>query len=293
MAVPVILNPAARSSRARALEQHIRTLSPAPEVHITQQPGDAERLAFELASQGHKIVTAAGGDGTVNEVIHGIAKFNATVSDCAKHAALGVLPAGTMNVFAHEIGLPGRDLEACWKRIQNGARRAVDLWQANDLFFAQLAGVGFDAEVVEATTSEMKQRLGPISYALAGLRVLSRQAPVITVHIDGRPPIPGALVLIGNGQHYGGPVPVFPNAKNDDGLLDLIIFHERRSWEVLQLLHSITTGNYDLCGDLDVLQAASFRVESEHRVPFEIDGELGQSTPVEFKAAPFKLNVAA
>jgi diacylglycerol kinase (ATP) len=292
MALPIILNPAARSDRARTLEQRIRELKPEPEVHLTQGAGDAERLAFDLASAGHAVITAAGGDGTVNEVIHGLARHHALLGDSSKHAALGVLPSGTMNVFALEIGLPGRDLDACWERIQSGARREVDLWMANDLYFAQLAGVGLDAEIVEATTSDMKRRFGPLSYALAAMSVLAREAPVLTVHIDGRPPMPGSIVLIGNGRHYGGPVPVFPQAKNDDGLLDILVFHERRSWELLQLLHSITTGKYDLCGDLDYVQAAHFRVESEQSVPFEIDGELGQCTPVEFKAAPFKLIVA-
>ena len=293
MTVPIILNPAARSTRAGGLEQRIRSLQPAGEVHLTQRAGDAERIAFELAELGHPCVVAAGGDGTVNEVIHGVARHNATVADVAKQTILGVLPAGTMNVLAYEMRLPGRDIEACWEIIQSGSHREIDLWQANDSFFAQLAGVGLDAEIVQATTKEMKNRFGPLSYAISAAAVLTREAPMLSLQIEGRPPLYGSVVLIGNGAHYGGPVPVFRQARNDDGLLDIIVFHQRRPLEVFQFLRAVASGDFSDCGDIDYLQASSFRVESEDVVPYEIDGELGRSTPVSFRAAPFKLKIIA
>lgn len=293
MPFPIILNPAARSTRASSLEQRIRSLQPAAEVHLTTIPGEAEDMAFALAEAGHAVVVAAGGDGTVNEVIHGLARHNAKLSDTAQHTALGVLPVGTMNVFAYEMKLPGRDLEACWQIITSGKRREIDLWKANEEYFAQLAGVGLDAEIVEATTWEMKKRFGPLSYAISATSVLSREAPQLQVLLDDRPPLHGSIVLVGNGQHYGGPVPVFPQAKNDDGLLDIILFHGRGPLEVFQFLSSIASGDFSDCNDLDYLQAKSFRVESASIVPFEVDGELGKTTPVLFQPAPFKLIVAA
>jgi YegS/Rv2252/BmrU family lipid kinase len=292
MAVPIILNPAARSSRAGSLEKRIRALQPAAEVYLTRDSGDAEKLAFDLAAQGHKIVVAAGGDGTVNEVIHGIAQHNLTVADTGQHTVLGVVPAGTMNVLAYEMKLPGRDIEACWEIIHLGQSREIDLWQANGNLFAQLAGVGLDAEIVQATSSEMKKRFGPMSYAMSAASVLSREAPMLAVHLEGRPPLYGSVVLVGNGSHYGGPVPVFSNAKNDDGLLDVIVFHQRRPLEAFQFLKAVTSGDFSECEDVDYLQTAAFRVESEEVVPFEIDGELGKVTPVEFRLAPFKLKIA-
>jgi diacylglycerol kinase (ATP) len=292
MALPIILNPAARSSRASSLERRIRSLQPAAEVHLTRESGDAERIAFDLASRGHKVVVAAGGDGTVNEVIQGITRHNQATPDPGEHTALGVLAAGTMNVFAHEMKLPGRDLEAGWDIIQQREIREIDLWQANDFFFAQLAGVGLDAEIVEATSHEMKRRYGPFSYAISAASVLSREAPMLSVHLDGRPPLFGSIVLVGNGSHYGGPVPVFRKAKNDDGLLDIIVMHQRRPMEVFQFIQAVTSGDFSECSDVDYLQASEFRVQSEDCVPYEIDGELGKSTPVCFKPAPFKLKVA-
>ncbi len=291
MSPPLILNPAARSMRAALHESRIRALQPAPELHLTTAPGDAQRLAFELAQQGHRLIVVAGGDGSVNEAVHGIAQYNLTVSDPAQHAALGILPVGTMNVFAHELELP-KSVEKSWERIQERRLREIDLWQANDQFFIQLAGVGLDAEIVKQTSWKLKKQLGPLSYAVTAARVLSQAAPALTIHIEGRPLLHGSIVLVGNGRHYGGPVPVFCKAKNDDGLLDIIIFHKQGALEVFQFLSAIALTGYDQCGDIDYLQAREFRVECEQGSPFELDGEFSGHVPVHFKPAPFKLRVA-
>ncbi len=289
--LPIILNPAARSTKAAILADSIRALQPAPELHFSQCPGDTRRLAFELAAQGHKIIVAAGGDGTVNEAVNGIVQHNLTLADIADHAALGVLPAGTMNVFAHEMGLPGR-LEKCWERITRNHLREVDLWQANGQYFVQLAGVGLDAEIVRQTTWEMKKRFGPLSYIMTGLRVLGDQPPRLSVHIEGRPPLHGSLVLVGSGRHYGGPVPVFRNAKCDDGLLDLIIFHRQHAIEAFQFVTALAFTGFEQCGDLDYIQVREFRVECPSSISYQLDGEFAGASPVEFKPAPFRLKVA-
>jgi YegS/Rv2252/BmrU family lipid kinase len=289
--LPVILNPAARSSRAARLADRIRALQPQADLHFTRCAGDARRIALELATQGHRIVVAAGGDGTVNEAVNGLMQHNLTLSDASQHAALGVLPAGTMNVFAHEIGLSGR-LERCWERIGRRRLREVDLWQANGQFFLQLAGVGLDAEIVRQTSSELKRKFGPLSYVMTGIRVLGHKPPQLSVLIEGRPPLHGSLVLIGNGRHYGGPVPVFRKASNDDGMLDLIIFHRQHAIEALQFITALTFTGYGQCGDLDYLQAREFRVDCESAAAFQLDGEFAGRAPVEFKPAPFRLKVA-
>jgi diacylglycerol kinase (ATP) len=293
MALPVIINPAANSTRAASQLEPVRRLEPAPELHLTEGTGHARALAAELAAAGHPIVVAAGGDGTVNEVVTGIAEHNVGVSDHARHTALGVLPVGTMNVFAYELGLPGRDLEACWKLITGGRQREIDLWQANNEFFVQLAGVGLDAAIVQETSWELKKRFGPLSYVMSAARVLGREAPLLEIEAPNRPTLFGSIVLVGNGRHYGGPVPVFREASNSDGLLDVIILHEQRALEVFQFLSALTLTGYAECGDIDYLQLPSFRVTSAREVPYELDGELGKMTPVDFKQAPFRLKVCA
>jgi diacylglycerol kinase (ATP) len=293
MVYPVIINPAANSTKAASQLERVRRLQPAPELHLTEGIGHARELALKLAAAGHSIVVAAGGDGTVNEVVNGLAEHNLGVADPAKHVALGILPVGTMNVFAYELGLPGRDLETTWAFITGGRQREIDLWQANGEFFIQLAGVGLDAAIVRETSWEMKKRFGPLSYVMSAARLLGKEAPMLEIEMPNRPLLYGSIVLVGNGRHYGGPVPVFRDASNCDGLLDVLILHQQRALEVFQLLSALTLTGYTECGDIDYLQVPSFRVTSSHEVPYELDGELGKETPVEFKAAPFRLRVCA
>lgn len=291
--VPIIMNPAARSTKAAGKLEQVRGLSPAPELHLTRAMGDATRIAEELARAGHKLVVAAGGDGTVNEVLQGICKVNAERADPADHVALGVLPMGTMNVFSLELGMKSSDLLACWQSITSGRRRDVDLWLANDLYFVQLAGVGLDAEVIQLTPWEMKKRLGPLSYVISAVRAWFQKAPLLTVHIEGRPPMRGSVVLVGSGVFYGGPFRLFRTAQNNDGLLDVLIFQQLGYWEIAQLLRAVLIDGYGKSLDLDYFQVRGLRVDcAEREVPFQLDGELRGASPVDFRPAGFPLRVA-
>jgi YegS/Rv2252/BmrU family lipid kinase len=294
MPIPVILNPAARSTKAAALEHALRRLSPEPELHLTSGPGDAAVIAEKLASAGHELVVSAGGDGTMNEVLQGLCRVNARRKPGEKHTALGVLPLGTMNVFSVELQLPGRDIEGCWREITSGQRREVDLWMANDLYFAQLSGVGLDAQIVQETSWEAKKKFGPLSYVMSAVNVLMRPPPTLSVQIDGKAPLLGTVVLIGNGKHYGGPFPLFRDASNTDGKLDLIIFRGLGGLEFLQLLRGMLLDGYQECEYLDYLQASEFTVTSDAgETPVELDGELAElNAPVVFRPAPFRLSVA-
>lgn len=260
---------------------------------LTTGPGQATELAEKLAREGHPLVVAAGGDGTMNEVLQGLCRVNASRAPGEKHTALGVLPVGTMNVFSVELGLPSQDIAACWSQISSGRLREVDLWMANQQYFVQLAGVGFDAEIIQETPWERKKRFGPLSYVMSAVQVLTRKPPVLSVNIEGRPPLVGSVVLIGAGKHYGGPVPVFPKASNQDGLLDVLVFHGLGGWEFAQMLRAIVEGGYEPADDIDYLQLREFTVTATPDAPLEVDGELAAGgTPVVFKPAPFKLQVA-
>jgi YegS/Rv2252/BmrU family lipid kinase len=293
MPIPVILNPAARSTKAAALEKALRQLTPAPELHLTRGPGDATLIAEELADAGHELVVAAGGDGTMNEVLQGLCRANARRQPGEKHTALGVLPLGTMNVFSVELKLPDKDLGECWRRITSGKRAEADLWMANDHYFVQLGGVGLDAQIVQETSWEAKKKYGPLSYVMSAVNVLLRPPPTLSVQIEGRAPLLGTVVLIGNGRHYGGPFPLFREASNTDGKLDLIIFRGLGGMEFLQLLRGMLLDGYQACEYLDYIQTDGFTVTSDRgEVPVELDGELADlSGPVVFRRAPFRLNV--
>ena len=148
----VILNPEARRARRQEVLSRADELFPGALVATTTSSGEARELAAEAVRSGFRIVVAAGGDGTVNEVVNGIAGTGVT---------LGVLPVGTMNVFATELGLPTR-LRDAWKVILAGHVREIDLGRANRQYFVQLAGVGLDAQVVKETSWDLKRDLGPL-----------------------------------------------------------------------------------------------------------------------------------
>jgi len=293
--IPIILNPAARSTKAARIIDCLQSLKPEPELYFTERVGHATEIAERLAREGRELVVAAGGDGTVNEVLQGLCKVNAERPDVAAHTTLGTLPAGTMNVFAYEIGYTShRQLDQPWQLMTGGARREVDLWLANDHYFVQLAGVGLDAEVVRQTTWQMKERFGPLSYAISALNTIRQMPEILSVQIPGRPDLRGSQVLIGNGRHYGGAFQLFRDAKLSDGLLDVVIVRGRfNAWEAAQILRGALLDGYHESEDIDYLQLNEFRVNADVPTAMQVDGEVCGTTPVTFKKAPFVLRVAA
>jgi diacylglycerol kinase (ATP) len=280
----IIFNPAAKGERARLLETKVATLAEGNKMFCSSQAGDAERLARAAVAEGFQIIVAAGGDGTLNEVVNGIAGSGAT---------LGVLPLGTMNVFAEELGLPVNQLAACWEIILSGQTRLVDLAQANDRLFVQLAGVGLDAQTVQETDFGMKRTIGPLSYILSAVQIIGRPAPLLQIHLaDGRQ-TEGRFILIGNGKYYGGKITFFKNGNNFDGLLDVLVFKNQTYLDIIRYLQGVFLGNHVDLPDIDYYQVAGLAVSSEQPVPVELDGEVAFQTPVEFRIAEQKLVVLA
>jgi YegS/Rv2252/BmrU family lipid kinase len=277
----VIINPSARSERARDLCRKIEHLSTRAYVRITNGPGEARALAEQAAADGCERVVAAGGDGTINEVVNGLA---------GSDTALGLLPLGTMNVFATELGLPIGNLRKCWEVIEHGLVKPVDLLRANDQYFVQLAGIGFDAQVVAATSFDFKKTLGPLSYIISATQIASKKPPSLTIR-GGGGTRQGSFVLIGNGRYYGGPFVLFKNALIDDGMLDVLIFKNLGYLDIVRYLQAIVLGNHTALSDVEYFQTANVRVTSTEPVPVEVDGDVIGTLPVSFKVLPRTLRV--
>ena len=275
----VILNPAARSERAKSAWQRIERL-PHCTMRTTSAPGDARAVAAHAVEQGFSTVVAAGGDGTVNEVVNGIA---------GSDVALGILPVGTMNVFATELGLPG-DLDEAWAVIRGGRTRRVDLLRANSQYFVQLAGVGLDAQVVQATSLNFKKNFGPLSYVISAAQIAANTPPRLVVESEGviRE---GSFVLIGNGRYYGGPFAVFKDARIDDGKLDVLIFKDLGYLDIARYLGAIFMGKHTNLPDVEYFQTRRAIVRSDEQVPVEVDGEVVTNLPVTFRISSRKLRV--
>ena len=279
----VIINPTARGERARTLCRKIEHLSTQVFVRITNAPGEARALAEQAVAEGYEKVVAAGGDGTINEVVNGIA---------GSKTALGLLPLGTMNVFATELGLPIGNLRKCWDIIENGPVKAVDLLRANERHFVQLAGIGFDAQIVAATSFDFKKTLGPLSYIISATQIASKKPPRLTVR-GGGTTREGSFVMIGNGRYYGGPFILFKDALVDDGMLDVLIFKNLGYLDIVRYFQAIMLGHHTTLSDVEYFQTAQARVTSLEAVPVEVDGDVIGTLPVTFKVVPKGLLVMA
>ena len=291
----VVFNPSARGARARRFYSALQRLAPACTLCPTLHPGHAIELAAHAAREGVDTLVAAGGDGTLSEMVTGLA----SVPDALEAVRLGVIPLGTSNVFARELGLPRRP-EAAWRVIQSGAERRVDLpgleWgppgQRQTRHFVQLAGAGLDSRAIARVHWGVKQRVGPLAYGLAGLQALLGPQPPVTLSA-GNTRVTGELVLLGNGRFYGGSVPVFPAARNDDGLLDAVVF-PRVTWLTLtRFAWAWLTGRPLRVPGTQTLRAERLEVTCPEPMPIEVDGDNVGVTPGVFTVRPRALRVLA
>jgi diacylglycerol kinase (ATP) len=282
---PLIFNPRARSQRGGRVLRFLMAHANRFAIHATNHPGEARELAEGFAKAGEPVVIAAGGDGTLNEVVAGLAG-SATM--------LGVIPAGTMNVFAREMGIPFDSLERALAVIDAGHVSEVDLFEANGLPFVQLAGVGFDARVIEETPWESKKVLGPLAYLVAAVKVLGEDPPRMEVEFADGSRAEGVAVIAGNGSLYGGQFKVFRNADNRDSKLDVLVYREAGYRLVMDSLRGLAAGGIDLMDSVSCHQSESFTVRADREVPLEVDGEwAGRFREVSFRESPHRLRVLA
>jgi len=280
----VILNPAARGERAKRWRARVEAIARGSVLCATSHSGEAETIARHAAQEGIGKIVAAGGDGTINEVVNGIAGTN---------AALGLLPMGTMNVFAMELGLPAHDLGRCWNIVERGNTRLVDLPNANGKHFVQLAGVGLDAQVVKETSLAFKRSFGPLSYLISAAQIAARKPPRLFIESENASIEEGSFVLIGNGRLYGGPFPFFKHAVIDDGLFDVVVFKRLGYLEIIKYLQDVVFSSDIRVPEIEYFQTRHLRVTSDQDVPVELDGELVGQCPVEFQMREKALRVLA
>lgn len=289
----VIFNPSARGERAKRFRRHLDQIGKESTLKLTTAPGDARRLAAEAVDEGFEAVVAAGGDGTLNEVLNGIGD----VPQGFERAQLGVLPLGTVNVFARELSIPLKPPEA-WAVIRQGRSCRIDLpkviCQANGAqrqwYFAQLAGAGLDARAIELVQWELKKKIGPLAYVLAGLHAVLGAPSQITATAAGRA-FKGQLVLVGNGRLYGGHFVIFPQADSSDGLLEVCVF-PRVDWPTLARCspHLLLRGRLPANATIG-LKVDSLTLSSVGPVPVEVDGELIGHLPATFSIERSRLRV--
>ena len=256
------------------------------DVEVTWEAGDAARLAQTCVANPATRIIAAGGDGTVNEVI------NAMMVSRAGNA-LGIVPFGTANDFAAGSGIPHGDPYAALLLALTGQPRAVDIGMVNGRHFINLASGGFGADVTAATDPALKRTLGGAAYSLMALVMAMRATPLdVLIKTPGQNfEGPVLMLAVGNGRQAGGGIRMTPRAKIDDGLLDLVIVRDHPRARFEHLLADLIELKQHGGDHFDYVQATSIEIVSLTPMQFNLDGEPLLAEAFAFSVSPRALYV--
>ena len=249
------------------------------DVRVTWERGDARRFVSEAGQA--DLLIAAGGDGTLNEVVHGLMDLSE-----AERPRLGIVPLGTANDFANGCGIP-RDPKKALSLCMQGEAVLIDVGKANDHWFINAASSGFGAEVTATTSPELKRLLGPAAYTVMGA-ILA----INLHHYQGRLILPdreitgsGPVAIVGNGSLAGGGIQIAPRAHIDDGLLDVLVVRQVPPTALLAAARELQQlppdGEY-----ISYLQTPWLEVHPEEATPVNLDGEPLSFSTVRYEAVP-------
>jgi diacylglycerol kinase (ATP) len=294
----LIFNPTAgpRGELRRDLERVVGYLSERGwhvTIRATRKPGDATELARAAVAARCKAVLVAGGDGTIHEAVNGLV---------GSDTAMGVLPVGTGNVWAKEIGLPTLGLTqpdrllTAARMLVDGEVRWVDVGRVGDRFFINCAGVGIDSTVaaqVEPRTRTAKQLGGILTYLVAGFSIARDFSGVrSTIVVDDRTiRTMILLVVVSNIQLYGGVVKMTPEARLDDGLLDVRIFKGMGLAWIFRHVAGVFTRRHLRNPMVSHYQGRRVTIYTAEPFPVQLDGEPVGTTPISLEVVPRSLRV--
>ena len=286
----IIVNPIAGSIKdLDVLLKKLRRLRP-DELHLTHKPGDAETFARKAIRAGCNYVIAAGGDGTLNEVVNGIASPRR-----AREICVGVVPLGTGNDFVRSLGLPAT-LEENIDILRSKQTAPVDLVRVRSdrtRYFVNVSTGGFSGLVNEKLTPEIKHAWGPLAYVRSAAAALPElHAYRTTIVLDGTERLSIDLynVIIANGRFVAAGLPIAPNADPSDGLLDLVLIPKLPKPEMALLATEMVLGKHLSSNALIFRRAKKISVRSRPGMWFNVDGEAVGNEPAVFQVVPRALN---
>jgi YegS/Rv2252/BmrU family lipid kinase len=261
----------------RALESYGCTV----EVRATGGPGDAETLA--RAADQVDAVVVAGGDGTVNEALNGLAQR------AGAPLALAVIPLGTANVLAGELGMP-RDPAGVARTVAAGQVVSAHLGRARDALgarrFSLMAGAGFDAQAVARVRTAVKRKLGKGAYVLAGLETAAAYGyPELTVTVDGTAHS-CAQAVVCKGHFYAGRYVLCPDVRPWTPDLHVCLFERGGTWNALRYTLAMQLGRLDRLPDVRVVRGQRVAIDGPAGDPVQGDGDLLARLPVEIDLLP-------
>ena len=278
--VHLILNgKVAENDDLRAAVAWQRALRHRIDVRVTWEKGDARRFVSEAVQV--DLLIAAGGDGTLNEVVHGLMELSEAV-----RPTLGIVPLGTANDFANGCGIP-RDPKKALSLCVKGEAVPIDVGKANDHWFINAASSGFGAEITATTSPELKRLLGPAAYTVMGA-ILA----INLHHYQGKLILPdreitnsGPVAIVGNARQTGGGFQVAPRACIDDGLLDVLVVRQISPTALLAAARELqqlpADGVY-----ISYWQTPWLEVHPEETIPVNLDGEPLRFSTVRYETVP-------
>ena len=259
------------------------------EVRETAAHGDAERFARDAVTAGADIVVAVGGDGTLNEVVNGVASVEGALTRCA----IGLLPAGTGNDFARSLGI--EEPAAAVAALVAGHARSVDLVSLGDRVFLNASAGGFTAETSANVTSDLKQAVGPLAYLIGGARAVLEYEPVgVRVEADGRV-IETELQLFAvcNGAYIGGGHQLAPTARPDDGVMEVCLVRASSTLDFLALLPRLSSGEHVDDDDVAYFRTREVTLTFARTIQINTDGEVLEASRCHYVMRPGAVRMVA
>lgn len=245
-------------------------------AHATTGKNCAKRAAKLACERKFDLVVAAGGDGTINEVVSGIAEQEYRPN-------VGLIPGGTTNDFARALHIP-RDIEKACEILTNGRLQSIDVGKVGMEYFINIAGAGTLTELTYEVPSRLKTMMGQVAYYVKGFEKLPRIKPThVTIEYDGKL-FEGEIMLflVSNTNSVGGFEKLAPNAFLNDGLFDLIILQKTNLGDVVRLTGAALRGEHINDDRVIYVQANRIKIHSRDELQLNVDGEYGGSLPGEF-----------
>jgi diacylglycerol kinase (ATP) len=285
----VILNPHAGTVQDAKMVEAVAQRLGDITLRCTERPGDAQHLAREAAEQGCEFVVAAGGDGTINEVVNGLANH-------FERVVLGVLPVGTGNDFARSIGMP-TEIDAAVDLLLSQQTRPLDVVRVSSdalRYFINVSAGGFSGLVDEKLTEELKRSWGPLAYlrsAAEALPDLTDYHTLLSFDDGEQHEIRTYNIVVANARYVAGGIPIAPQARIDDGLVDVLVVPAASMPQLALLVPQILLGQHLDSNLIIFRRARKVRVESRPGMWFNADGELVGNQPASFEVLPKALRV--
>ncbi len=287
----IILNPSSGKNRAKEYEgqivQILKQEYDQVQVEYTKGAGDGTKLAGMACDENYDLVVSMGGDGTVNEVINGLALKES-------RPPYGIIPLGTVNDLSKALNI-SQDPEEAMKMMLTGTMKAIDIGKVNDHYFGNVAAVGRVPEAIHEVSGEEKSRLGPLAYYIKGVqRILEKETFSVRLSFDeveweGEI----AAIIMGLTKSLGVFKKVFPKAEVDDGLLHVMILRDFSLIETLKMTPNLLTENLEDSENIIYMTVKKIRVEAmgEKEYTSDIDGDEGPDLPLDVEVLPKFLRV--